>query len=364
MASPYLTIDLDKVEHNARAIVDCCASHGITVTGVTKVTCGDPDIARAMLRGGVVSIGDSRVESVVRLKHAGVDTAYMLLRIPALSAVDTVVESVDVSLNSELEVLRALSAAACRRGRVHAVIVMVELGDLREGVWPDDLLPFVRQVVGLPGIRIKGLGANLSCFGGVVPSAANMTQLVELAGDIERTFGLRLEWLSGVNSSGLELLASGNMPKRVNHARMGEAIVLGRETIHRRPWPGTWQDAFTLHAEVLEVKRKPSVPIGARGQDAFGALPVFEDRGEIVRALLNVGREDVDIAGLTPVDPRTLIVGASSGYLVVDVTAAAGGVHVGDELAFVLNYGALLAAMTSPYVGKRPLCRAAGPETR
>ena len=149
MASPYLTIDLDKIEHNARTIVDFCGRHGIAVTGVTKVTCGHPDIARAMLRGGVTSIGDSRVESVTRLKRAGVDTSYVLLRIPALSAVDAVVESVDVSLNSELEVLRALSASACRRGRVHEVIVMVDLGDLREGVWPDDVVPFVRQALGL-----------------------------------------------------------------------------------------------------------------------------------------------------------------------------------------------------------------------
>jgi len=30
-------------------------------------------------------------------------------------------------------------------------------------------------------------------------------------------------------------------------------------------------------------------------------------------------------------------------------------IHVGDDLVFALNYSALLAAMTSPYVQKRPL---------
>lgn len=266
----------------------------------------------------------------------------------------SVVESVDVSLNSELAVLAGLSAAAVRQQRVHDVVVMVDLGDLREGIWPDDLVPFVREALRFPGIRIKGLGTNLACFGAVAPSADNMHQLVELADEIERTFNLRFEWISGANSSGLELIACGRMPPRVNHARIGEGILLGRETIHRRPWPGTVQDAFLLHAEILELRKKPSVPIGERCEDAFGKLPAFADHGQVMRALLNVGREDVDVGGIAAVDRRIRILGGSSDYLVADVSAAAG-VRVGDELTFSLNYGALLAAMTSEYVKKRPL---------
>ncbi|NNG11829.1 MAG: hypothetical protein HKM88_01115, partial [Halobacteria archaeon] len=162
-----------------------------------------------------------------------------------------------------------------------------------------------------------------------------------------------LERVSGINSSGLELLDAGGMPARINHARIGEAILLGRETLHRRPWPGTRQDAFVLHAEVLELKRKASVPHGECSEDAFGRRPVFADRGDVWRALLNVGREDIDVDGLTPLDERLAILGASSGYLVVDVTPVADSLRVGDELAFALNYGALLAAMTSEYVNKR-----------
>jgi predicted amino acid racemase len=278
----------------------------------------------------------------------------MLLQIPPLSGVDEVVEAVDLSLNSELPVLEGLSRAARQRGQVHEVLLMVDLGDLREGIWPADLVPFVRQALQLPGIRIKGLGTNLACFGAVAPSEDNMKQLVELAGLIEQTFDLELEWISGANSSGLELIASGRMPKRVNHARIGEAILLGRETIHRKPWPGTFQDAFVLRAEVLELRKKPSLPVGERCEDAFGKLPTFADRGQVMRALLNVGREDVDVDGIAPLDGRILILGGSSDYLVVDVSGAAGDVHLGDELSFSLTYGALLAAMTSEYVKKRP----------
>ena len=353
MARPYVGIDLDKIEHNARSIVALCRAHGLAVTGVTKGTCGHPAVARAMLRGGVSSLGESRMENVARLRDAGVRAPMLLLRLPPLSEAQQVVDQVDVSLNSELAVLEALSEAARRRERVHDVIVMVDLGDLREGVWPDDLLPFVRETLRMRGVRVAGLGTNLGCYGGVVPSEENMGRLVEHAREIEAACGIALAWISGGSSNLLPLLAAGRLPARINHARIGEAILLGRETTGRRPWPGTWQDAFRLHAEVIEEKEKPSLPIGERGADAFGRRPRFEDRGERERALVNVGREDVDVEGIAPVDPRLAVLGASSDYLIVDVTEARGAVRVGDEMVFSLDYAALLATMTSHYVEKR-----------
>ncbi len=353
--SPYLTIDLDKIAHNARVITGLCRDHGIAVTGVTKGVCGQPEVAVAMLRGGVGAIGESRFENIDRLRAAGIDAPVVQLRLPPLSGADDIVATTDISLNSELAVLAALSEAALRQGRIHDVILMVDLGDRREGIMPDALRGLVSGALRLRGIRIVGLGTNLACFSGVVPSEDNMTRLVDLAATIERDFSISLRWISGVNSSGLDLIASGRMPERVNHARIGEAILLGRETIHRRAWPGTFQDAFVLHAEILELQAKPSLPVGRRAQDAFGDRRPVEDQGTRLRALLNIGREDVGDGSLTPSDPGISILGASSGYFAVDVTDGAGTLRVGDELAFAPNYGALLAAMTSEYVKKRLL---------
>ena len=353
MNGPWLSIDLDKIEHNARTIVALCTRHGIAVAGVTKAACGNPEVAKAMLRGGVCSIADSRLENIHRLKAAGVDTSYLLLRLPPLSRTEAVVDAVDMSLNAELPVLGALSAAACARDIVHDVIIMVDLGDLREGILPDEFMPFMQEAIRLQGVRVVGVGTNLTCFSGVVPDEGNMNRLVGLADAVEQNFDLKLKWISAANSSGLGLIASGRMPTRVNHARIGEAILLGRETVHRHPWPDTFQDAFVLRAEVLELRNKPSRPLGTRSEDAFGKQPQFEDRGEINRALLNVGRQDIDVEGITPVDARLRILGASSDYLAVDVSAADGDIHVGDALAFSLNYSALVAAMASEYVKKQ-----------
>jgi predicted amino acid racemase len=355
MPHPSITIDLDKLEHNARTIGGLCQSHGVAVTGVTKGTAGHPDVARAMLRGGITSIGESQVEKIQQLRGAGIHTSYMFLRLPSLSEVEEVVAVADVSLNSELTVLAALSQAAQRRGRIHDVIIMIDLGDMREGVWPPDLPSFMREAVRLPGIRIIGLGTNLACFGGVVPDHTNMRHLVQLTESVERIWQHPLQWISGLNSSGLPLLAAGQMPPRINHARIGEAILLGRETTHRQPWPDTYQDVFALRAEVVELKQKPSIPVGQRSEDAFGHLDTFANHGMIAHALVNLGREEMDIRGLTPHDPGLTILGASSSYLVMDVSHRTRPLQVGDEVTFSLNYSALLGAMTSAYIAKRPL---------
>ena len=355
MAGPEILVDIKKVRENTKTLVDFCKNRGISVTGVTKVTCGMPLVGQAMLEGGVVSIGESRIENIERLRSSGINAPIMMLRIPPLSQVDEIVTTVDISLNSEFPVIRSLSEAAVRKGKVHKIILMVDLGDLREGIWPTDLMAVTREVIDLKGVKIAGLGTNLTCFGGVLPSRKNMNELVGYAEAIEETFKVKMDIISGGNSSSLPLLMEGDMPSRVNHLRLGESILLGRETVKGTVWPGCHHDAFQLSAEVIELKKKPSVPIGETGMDAFGQTQTFSEKGNILRAILSVGREDVVIDNLTPVNKGISVLGASSDHLLLDVTESGEELKLGDKIKFNLNYGALLASMTSKYVNKIPL---------
>ncbi len=270
MSGPCLSIELELLRRNTARMVEICREKGISVTGVTKVSCGMPSVARALIDGGVTSIGESRMENIYRLRASGISAPVMLLRIPPLSAVEEIVTSVDVSLNSELSVIEALSGAAADRGLVHEIILMVDLGDLREGIWPEDLVPLTNRVVDLPGVKIVGLGTNLTCFGGILPTVENMNTLASYADLLEKKFPINLEWISGGNSSALPLLLKGQMPSRINNLRIGEAIMLGRETAFGKKLAGFSGNVFSLRAELLEKKEKPSVPIGAAGMDAFG----------------------------------------------------------------------------------------------
>jgi predicted amino acid racemase/arginase family enzyme len=348
---PFLDIDLDKIEHNCRAVTDLCRARGIEVAGVTKVVCGLPKVARAMLRGGAAQLADSRLENIARIRDDGIRSEIMMLRIPRLSDAETVVELAEVSLNSEIAVIRALSEAARGAGRKHKVVLMVDTGDLREGVLPRDALALAEQAAFLPGIELHGVGTNLACFGGIQPTRDNMNLLVEIAEEIRARLSLPLPMVSGGNSFNLPLVESGEMPAGVNHLRLGSSIMMGlllSEETRRQ----IREDAFLLHAEILELKDKPSVPHGERGEDAFGHRPEFQDRGTRRRAILGIGREDIVPEYLVPTDAGAEVLGASSDHLILDVTDVERELSVGGEMVFDLDYGAVLAAMTSRYVHK------------
>ena len=349
MVAPRLEIDLDKIEFNARILVQRLARKGIAVTGITKATLGSPEIARALLGAGVSGLGDSRIENIEAMHRAGISAPMTLIRSPMPSQAARVARHAHVSLNTELDVIAALSIEARKARRVHEVIVMVELGDLREGVMPGDLEDFVRRALAFPHISLKGLGANLACQNGVCPDATNMAELTTLANKIEKIFDFRLETISGGNSSNLEWALGDNDTGRVNDLRLGESILLGCEPLGRRPITGLHTDALTLVAEVIEAKVKPSLPWGNFAQAAFGEISPINDRGPMSRVIVAIGHHDTDPSGLCP-PPGLEIIGASSDHLILD--APDNRLSTGDEIAFQVNYGALLRAATSPFVVK------------
>jgi predicted amino acid racemase len=348
----YLDINLSKVEENARRIVEHCKPFGIDVLGVTKGFTAIPRIVEAMIRGGIDRLADSRMENIISLRKKGFTQSISLLRIPRLSGVKKVVEYADYSVNSELAVIRGLSDAAKAAGKNHKVILMIDVGDLREGVLPEDALEIAGKIAVLEGVTLSGIGTNMGCYGGVLPTAHNLSLLIEIAKEIESKIGIEFEIISGGGTSSLKLIESNEMPTGINQLRIGEGILLGTDTTHDYKIPWLHQDAFLLKTEVIEVKVKPSVPIGKTGLDAFGHKPVFSDNGLRKRAIVALGRQDVNIDGLIPYDPAMLVLGASSDHMVIDVTDSERDITVGEQITFKLNYQGLLFLCNSKYVRK------------
>ncbi len=317
--------------------------------GVSKAVLGEPSIARAMIQGEVKFIADSHIENIQKMKAAGITTRFVLLRTP-LSHAASVVKNADISLNTEIRTLERLSHYSRIYKKMHRVIIMVEMGDLREGVMPCDLSKFIRRASRLPYIKIIGIGCNLACYGGIKPDTKNMNELSELAKAIENEFQINLKIISGGNSANYDWYNSTENIGNINNLRLGESILLGCETSNRTAIPGLHTHAFKLVAEVIESKKKPSLPFGEICQDAFGGVRHFEDKGFRQRVIVALGRQDIRATGLKK-DEKMKIIGYSSDHLIVDCEDSL--LHVGDEVAFNLNYGGLLSAMTSPFVQKQ-----------
>lgn len=351
MEYPKVEIDLNKLKFNVKTIVDICNQCGIQVAGVTKVFCGHSEIAKAYIDGGVSYIADSRVENLKKLKDFHIPK--ILVRLPMISEAEDVVEYADISLNSEIKTIKALSDKALERGKVHQIILMVDLGDLREGYYYDeDVYEAVKNTLKLDGVKLMGIGTNLTCYGGIIPNEDNLGRLVKLSKNIENRFDIDLNIISGGNSSSLHLLMNGQSIEGINNLRLGESLVLGGETAYGNRINNTYDDVFQLVAEIIEIKEKPSVPYGEIGRDAFGKVPTFVDKGIRKRIICGIGKQDVDFDTIFPIDKGINILGGSSDHLLLDGTDSQVDYEIGDKIHFRLSYGGILRLMTSEYVKK------------
>ena len=344
---PLLEIDLDKLKANLAALIERCQSLSVEVAGVVKGFSALPEAAGVYTECGVRSLASSRLSQLRALRGAGVACERVLIRIPMLSELPEVAEVADMSLQSELETLRALNAVCAKRGTRHRVILMADLGDLREGFWnEEDALDAALEIEHeLKNLRLAGVGVNLSCYGSVTPTKRNMQALVSLAADIEREIGRPLDYVSGGASTSAYMAMNGTMPYRINLLRLGD-IGLRGETDNFSP-DFLHKDVLTIKAEVIECRDKPSFPVGELSVNAFGEVGHYEDRGIRRRALVAMGRVDYgNCFDLVPRMEGVEVIGASSDHTILDVEAVKDKVHVGDVLEFGIKAYGPMAYLT------------------
>ena len=357
---PALIVNREAVYDNTRKLVGWCDENGIFVAGVIKGFNANRAACEEEIRGGVKMLASSRLEHLREVKEwglkniDGVDIPTLLIRMPMLSEIEDVVRIADYSLNSEIATLDALDKAAADQGKIHKVILMTDLGDLREG-WFDQvnlIAAAIHVEKKLAHIELAGIGTNLGCVGSITPTREKMLELVERANAIESAIGRKLEIVSGGASTSLMPMFDGVMPSKVNMLRLGESIPISLRdqlgTTHDRyPIGELRQDCFTLAAEIIELNVKPSYPIGKIGTDAFGRKREYIDKGSRIRVILAVGRADYgDIYDIIPELDGATIWGASSDHTIVDIADVAPEIRddlkVGDILTFKLRYAAML----------------------
>ncbi len=346
---PRLLVSREKIRENAFRVVRRCAEGGIAVAGVVKGVCAYPPVVRSFIEGGCRELADSRMANIAALRKMKTGLPLLLLRIPMLSELPLVAELADCSLVSMAPTVNLLEKECEFLGSTMEVIVMFDLGDLREGLCLNEAEEMAETLRASPRVRCRGVGVNFGCWGGTLPTAEKLLTLLSAGREMERALGYPLTVFSGGSTSSLLLLEKQEIPEGINHLRIGEAILLGEDVTSIRSIPWLHQNTMVLEAEVVEVRRKPSVPAEPRGADAFGGQPRFPDRGRRLRAILGVGRQDVKIEGLVPEAEGALILGGSSDHMILDAEDVSPPPALGDILRFRPDYGALLALSTSPY---------------
>lgn len=350
MAYPRILINTKIIENNVKVVVNLGKKYGVKLSGVTKGFCAYPDIVQAFVDGGVEHLADSRIANLKKLAAFNIDK--IMLRLPMISEVEDIIDYADISLNSELETIKALSEMALKKGKVHGIILMVDLGDLREGYFNiEDLYKDFESILELKGVNVIGIGTNLSCYGGIIPESESLNRLNSIKEKINELYNIDLEIISGGNSSSLQALEKEDIVG-INNLRIGTSFIFGDEPVSETIFAGANGGAFTLQAEVIEIKEKPSIPVGKIGKDAFDNIPTFVDRGIRKRMLCAIGKQDIDIDSLYPLDNELIILGGSSDHLILDCHDSSRDYKIGDIIEFNIYYVSMLRAMTSEYIEK------------
>lgn len=349
-SSPCVTIESKKLKYNLKTIRDLIEEKGLTAHYATQGIGAYEPLLKLMAEAGVRNFADSRLDNLIRSKPYADST--LLTRLPMISEARSIVNKVDISFNSELETIFALSDAAVVERKVHGIILQVELGDLGAGILPEDLLNTVHQILNLRGVKLRGIGGVFNSFSGSIATVEKLQKFATMISQIESRFGIKLEYVSGGNSGTIPILDSEDFPKQVNHLVLGEAWLLGKETSYGHRIKNLHQDIFSLNSEIIENQRKNSQPTGPIGKNYQDQNIDFEDIGIIRRIILALGSQDVDFSGITPQEKGIEYIGSTPDFSIFDITKYNRDLAIGDKISFSVNYSALNRIFSSEYIDK------------
>lgn len=349
---PLIEINIKDIIENVNIIKKLCEKNNIELSVVTKLLVDDKNIVKAIVDCGINSICEARIQNFIDYKDLEVEK--WLIRLPMLCEIPDVIKYSDVSLNSEISTIRELNKEAKKQGKIHKIILMYEIGDIREGCLKDELEVVLQESLKLDNIEVYGLGISLSCFGEIIPTEENMKELADLVKELEEKYSLKFKIVSGGNTCSYRMLESGKLPKSINNLRIGEAIFQGTIISLNDEIEYLHKDNFKLKAQIVEVKKKPSVPRGTKATGkAFLDETIFKDIGIRKKAIINIGKQDVMPASITPTDDKIIVLGGSSDYIILDINDCEKDYKVGDIVEFNLNYSGILSLMSSKFVARK-----------
>ncbi len=346
----------ERLKHNYNFLNDLFQQNNIDWGIVTKLLCGNRTYLKEVIKLGIRQVCDSRVSNLKEIKSIDPAIETIYIKPPAKRAIRSVVKYADISLNTELYTINHLNEEAKKQNKIHKVIIMIEMGDLREGVLGESLVDFYGKIFNLANIEVVGIGSNLNCLYGIMPSQDKLIQLGLYKQLIEIKFNRKIRYVSGGSSVTIPLLVKRILPASVDHFRVGESLFFGKDLFTEKLIRGMKNGIFKLHAEIIELTEKPVVPTGEIGANVAGEKLEFDDRDlgkKTYRAILDIGLLDINVESLELMDRKITISGASSDMIVVDLGTRKPKYKVGDLIEFKLNYIGALHIMNSNYIDKK-----------
>lgn len=352
-----INVDTKKIIENIKKLDSFLSGYEITWSLITKMACGNEPLLRKILNDPFIknlhSVGDARLSNLKIVKKINPDIKTIYIKPPALAQIKNVVEYSDISLNSSLTTIKEINKASKSAGKVHQIIVMIEMGELREGVLRNNVISFYEKILNLSNVEVIGLGTNLGCMYGIEPTYDKLIQLSLYKLLLEEKFKKKLPLISGGSSITLPLISK-RLPKSLNHLRIGETAFHGVSLDNGKKFRNLSTHAFNFSAEIIELEKKESVPDGKIGDAGIGHTAGFDENKNHTsyRAIVDFGSIDVNSEDLSPRDEKIKFIGTTSDMTVYNLGENKQGYKVGDKIHFLPNYMATARLLNSKYITK------------
>jgi len=349
-------IHIEKIYENIDIIHKLMLANDKEWSLVLKCLGGEREIIDKVLEYPLVhkihSISSSHWQELSLAKELHSNLRTIVIRPTFLKLSNVIIDNCDISLESSLAAIKALNDSAKNADKNHNIVVMIEMGDLREGIRREGLIPFYNNVFELKNIRIVGIGANIGCMFGDLPTYDKLLHLVLYSQLLEAKYNSKMELVSGGTSITLPLLDTGEVPVGVNHFRIGEAVFLGTSPYDNRRYAGLNTDCFEFESNILELYRKESLPEKKVRLTSKSKEELNQREYGSYKALVDFGNIDVDPRNLISLDKKVRFFGNSSDLSVYDLGENLREYKTGDVLRFTMKYIGLAQLMNSKYIEK------------
>ncbi len=352
----FITLNKAKLKSNFNYLNSFFKENNIEWSVVTKILCGNKDYLSELLSMGISQYSDSRISNLKTIKSIDNNAQTIYIKPPAKGVIKDVIKYADISMNTDFRTIKMLSEEAQKQNVTHKIIIMIDLGELREGVMREDFVDFYSRVFQMKNIEIIGLGTNLSCLYGILPNNDKLIQLSLYKQLVEAKFDVHMPFISGGSSVTIPLVSQGLIPKGINHFRVGETLFMGTDVYNNQQFENMENDIFKLYAEVIELYEKPLIPSGELGKNLEGDTMSFDEQNygkTTIRAIIDIGLLDIDMKHLDPVDTDIKYAGATSDMVVLDLGENPKNYKVGDLIEFTMDYMGIVRIMNSKYIEKR-----------
>ena len=365
---PELEINLDALAHNLRLVRHREQAWGFRFLPVLKMVASHPEIVAFLRRQGYGCHGIADMtEHLLYGQEPPARAGRVLINLAPPDRTDDVVRLFERSSFSCEETFRALDAAAPAAALHHEALLMVDIGDMREGIPQDEAPALLRAVAAAsqraargPGAHVAGIGVNLGCLYGTCPDEENMARLETLAARAGDLLGHALHrvslggtifwnWFARRHGHGPHL-----PPGCIMEFRMGDPLLLGWDMYRDQALLGGdfRQDIFRLTATVLEVTERDIRPPRQSVHNGRGLPADCPVLGKRLRALVDCGSLHTDVQGLTLPGTDWRITDFSGNYAVLDVSACPQAPVTGDHVRFIPSYWAVARTCRMPHIRK------------